>query len=54
MAARPSSPGFIAATIACVRRWSRIEVGNTTLEGVYWGTAFAIAAYLLALVAGVS
>jgi hypothetical protein len=43
----------IAAAIARVRRWPREEVRNATLEGVYWGTAFAIAAYLLALVTGV-
>jgi hypothetical protein len=45
--------GFIAATIARVRRWPREEVRDAGLEGFDWGTAFAIAAYLLALVAGV-
>jgi hypothetical protein len=45
--------GFIAATIARVRRWPRDEVRNAGLEGVYWGTALALAIYLIALAAGV-
>ena len=45
--------GFIAATIARARRWPRGEVRDAGLEGVYWGTAFAIATYLIAIAAGV-
>jgi hypothetical protein len=45
--------GFIAATIARARRWPRGEVRDAGLEGVYWGTALALAIYLIALVAGV-
>jgi hypothetical protein len=45
--------GFIAATIARVRQWPRDDVRDAGLEGVYWGTAFAIATYLIAVVAGV-
>jgi hypothetical protein len=45
--------GFIAATIARLRRWPRDEVRNAGLEGVYWGTALALAIYLIALATGV-
>jgi hypothetical protein len=55
----PSQPaiiplgGFIAATIARAREWPREEIRDAGLEGVYWGTAVGIAAYLIAVVAGV-
>jgi hypothetical protein len=39
--------------IARARRWPRGEVRDAGLEGVYWGTALALAIYLIALVAGV-
>ena len=45
--------GFIAATIARAREWPREEIRDAGLEGVYWGTAVGIVAYLIAVVAGV-